>query len=134
MIPYLFWIISIVVVVFLMDKFEADAISTLIMAGFITTGFVIYLATCGWTEDYRMQTRIADQKQSAIDNAPVTTTRALGNGCTINYYYGNGVKSEYTTKFVRCEKSDVETEHTWSCNSGKTQKTCRSTISTVEEK
>ena len=134
MIPYLFWILCVIVIAFLMDQFECDVSSTIIVCGFITVGFVIYLTTCGWTEESRMQLRIADQKQSAIDNAPVTTTKALGNGCTINYYYGNGVKSEYTTKFVRCEKSDVETEHTWSCGSGKTQKTCRSTISTVEDK
>ena len=117
-----------------MVYFYSESLSVLIIIGFITTGFVIYLATCGWTEESRMQTRIADQKQSAIDNTPVTTTKALGNGCTINYYYGNGVKSEYTTKFVRCEKSNVETEHTWSCGTGKSPKTCRSTISTVEEK
>ena len=127
MIPYLFWILCVIVIAF-------DVSSTIIICGFITMGFVIYLATCGWTEESRMQTRLADQKQSALDNAPVTTTKSLGNGCTINYYYGNGVKSEYTTKFVRCEKADVETEHTWSCGSGKTQKTCRSTTSTVEEK
>ena len=131
MIPYLLYFCFVVIMyVIIKDSYEGTNLIFLFII--VSLGFLLYLFTYGFTEESRETLRIADEKQHMIDRQPITSKTDMGNGCTLNYYYGNGQKYEYTAKFVRCENSKVDTELKYTCGTSKAQKTCTSTISTLE--
>lgn len=102
-----------------------DGIESTSICAIPTFLFLVIMYNVGFTEE----SRITQNKQNIINAAPVTTKTELGDGCALYLNYANGIKNFYTTKFVRCERSDVVTDRDYSCGKGKT---CTEQISTKD--
>lgn len=123
----IFWAGGLVVLFLLVKLIDWTAGEFLTLAIIWTATVALLYFNEGIFNDERRAQIMAER---AVDEKPYLTTQPMGNGCTINYWYGYGRKQSYTTKFVYCPNATTQTTETWPCGTPKAPKTCSREIET----
>lgn len=108
---YIVFLLIIIFTLFVFVYFDWDG------GTFVVISIIMCIAFMLWNNKINVTPEIDAQRalKQIADEMPATTKVPMADGCVLYHYYGNGRSNLYTTKFVRCENSEVTTEKKYSC-------------------